>query len=75
MILHPYVVQPGDTLWSIAQQTVAGRNHASDTITQKTSAVGSYWTELVRLNRAALASTQPLAHPGTTLRLPEPPPN
>lgn len=63
MTAHLYAVQTGDTLWSIAQRT----SDASDT-----SAVGSYWTELVRLNRAALASTRPLTHPDTTLWLPDP---
>ena len=57
-----YTMQPGDSLWSIAQQATS----------QTTVEVSTYWTELLRLNRAAVSATHRLDRPGTVLVLPNP---
>src|SRR6266508_2277264 len=55
----PYVVAPGDSLWTIAANRTAGDE------------VDAYWTRLVDANRDTLRSGNPnLIYPGEVLELP-----
>ena len=47
-----YTMQPGDSLWSIAQQATS----------QTTVEVSTYWTELLRLNRPGTVLVLPNPH-------------
>ncbi|MDA3039168.1 MAG: LysM domain-containing protein [Actinomycetota bacterium] len=62
MTATSYAVQPGDSLWSIAQQATS--RTAID--------AAAYWAELVRLNREAVGNQHRLDRPGTMVALPDP---
>jgi len=63
-----YVVQPGDHLWSIAEQTLAARSGGEPSDRE----VSAYWRELVRANehRFVEAGNADLILPGQHLELP-----
>jgi nucleoid-associated protein YgaU len=56
-----YTVQPGDSLWSIAQAKLASDDPRR---------VARYWPLIHRANRAQIGSTPDLILPGWTLNLP-----
>ena len=61
---HPYTVQPGDNLWSIARAALGG--NADDT------QIAPYWHTLIAANRSRLRSGDPnLIYPGEVLGLPD----
>jgi nucleoid-associated protein YgaU len=59
---EPYVVRPGDSLWSIAQQ------HPVDA-----GSTEARWRAIWRANRAVVGDDPDLIHPGQALSLPERP--
>jgi nucleoid-associated protein YgaU len=60
---HPlYVVQPGDTLWRIAREHLAGHPSGAD--------VARAWPRWYRDNRNAIGPDADLIHPGQRLRPP-----
>lgn len=63
---EPYVVQPGDNLWSIA------KSHLEQTEPNPTNAqIAPYWNELVQLARDSLRSGNPnLIYPGESIQMP-----
>lgn len=56
-----YVVEPGDTLWSIAARALG---------TDDARRIARYWPKIHRRNRAILGSNPNLIYPGQKLRLP-----
>jgi hypothetical protein len=62
-----WVVEPGDSFWSIAEDVVGG---------ERERAVGRYWRTLVEANRSRLVdpSNPDLLVPGQELTLPDPEP-
>jgi nucleoid-associated protein YgaU len=49
-----YTVQPGDTLWAVAQKHLGA---------------GADWTQLYTLNRATIGGNPDVIHPGEKLNL------
>lgn len=65
-----YVVQPGDSIWSVSSRH-AERNRSGPV---PISLVIEVWRQVVELNRDRIRSGDPdLIHPGEMLLLPEPP--
>ena len=64
------VVQPGDTLWDLAEQDLRERGHASPTDAQVAQAWPSWWAA----NRDAVGDDPDLIQPGTHLAPPDGPP-
>jgi nucleoid-associated protein YgaU len=68
----PWVIRPGDNLWSVAETTLvrAWGRVPSD------AEVDDYWTGLIAVNRARLAygDDPDLVFPGQVFELPAPPP-
>ena len=60
-----WIVEPGDHLWRIAEQTLADRGFAT---TER--AVARYWYELIDENRDVIGADIDLIHPGLVLTLP-----
>lgn len=58
-----HVVEPGDSLWSIARQT--GPPAAT------TAAIDARWRQIWALNRDVVGTDPDLIHPGQQLRLPD----
>lgn len=65
-----YVVQPGDSLWKVAERHLANLTGRSETDVA-TPELGRYWARLVDQNRGRLRSGDPdLIYPGEHLTLP-----
>jgi nucleoid-associated protein YgaU len=60
-----WVVERGDHLWRVAEETLGERGEATTD-----AAVARYWRELIALNRGAIGPDPDLIHPGTVLTLP-----
>jgi nucleoid-associated protein YgaU len=60
------VVQPGDTLWDLAEADLQARTGAAPADAQVASAWPSWWAA----NRDAVGADPDLLHPGTSLRRP-----
>ena len=63
----PVVVQPGDSLWALAEQGLAARGHADPSDAEVAQAWPAWWSA----NREVVGDDPDLLHPGTTL-LPPP---
>jgi nucleoid-associated protein YgaU len=63
-VARVHVVQPGDTLWDIADADLGGRPDAA--------AVTRHWHRIHALNRAVIGADPDLIHPGQLLRMPAP---
>lgn len=57
-----YVVKPGDSLWSIAQEQIVGPSASL-------SEIDSAWREIWKHNRQAIGSNPSLIRPGLEIRL------
>lgn len=66
---HTYVVRPGDSFWSIAEDAVSRANPDAPE-----SDISEYWVALIAANRALLPdpSNPDVLLVGTTIRLPRP---
>jgi len=62
-----YVVRAGDSLWRIAERTLAARN--GDSVTS--ADIARFWPVVYQANRALIGADPNLIFPGQTLQLPE----
>jgi nucleoid-associated protein YgaU len=62
-----YVVRSGDSLWRIAQRTLADRTGGTVT----SSDVARFWPVMYEANRALIGEDPNLIFPGQTLQIPE----
>lgn len=62
-----YVVQPGDSLWRIAERTLAARD--SGTVTS--ADIARFWPTVYEANRALIGEDPNLILPGQALQIPE----
>ncbi|MEZ5243980.1 MAG: hypothetical protein R2707_02705 [Acidimicrobiales bacterium] len=60
-----WLVQRGDHLWRVAEETLAERGDPTDD-----ESVTRYWQSVIALNRGAIGPDPDLIHPGTVLLLP-----
>lgn len=60
-----WVVESGDHLWHIAEETL--RDHGLDPTERE---VATYWREVIETNEAAVGANPDLIHPGQTIVLP-----
>jgi hypothetical protein len=62
-----YIVQAGDSLWRIAERTLAARDSGTVTSTD----IARYWPTLYEANRALIGEDPNLILPGQTFQIPE----